>query len=561
MDKNSASSWASIAKPVQPVVQTPADSRNAVPVASKSSNQDLTSGLSVTDKTAPLTEENLEAVTEDQEDLPEPPAGTVASLQGEPATGPSSLTGQSTPAGPPGLKTGSSATNLRGGTPVGGRRLNQNEAVVMPGSERDSGARLGVQFGSLGLGGDDEVYDQRPEAAAPTNTIAGSAQQNSEPVETRHDILGQASRQDKASESYGGYGSQDLQQHHHHQQQQQQPSYGGQGQEHYPGMSGFYGQNEQARASPFGAQGDYYQQQALHNHHAPQPPYGSQVGASQRSDTTSRPTEQPSRYGDAVSSPMTSMTSQPNHSASPVPSHMNSQQHHHHQQQQPQGQQQQQQQQAPFPMHPQYGAPNPYAYYGYGYGYPQQQHSGYGAQMYGQQQQRGAYGGGQGQYPTAPASHQPVGTSQDRFERSTAEYQRQQQMNQYPQSGSGFGNTDFLGASRNQQPSSETLDPFKGYNHSQGSTGSRDDNKTATSGFGSQSGGYGQHTPSAGQYGSYSGSSQYGDQQGQQGQQQQQQGQPPQQNQYSQYGSYGRQGTHQQYGGGGGGGGQWNQQY
>ncbi|CCG82273.1 protein of unknown function [Taphrina deformans PYCC 5710] len=512
VDKNSTSSWASVARPVaqaQPAQQAAATNQPSQSIASESS----ANKLSVDDKTAPLTERNLEAVTEDQQNVPQPPAATVASLQGEPATGPPSVAGASQ-TGPPGLKSSQQTSAARVGTPIGGRRLNQNEAVVMPGSEREPAARLGVQFGSLGLS-DEEVYNDK-------NNVQPQ-QQKLETSDLRSESNSQQSRQDRPQETYAGYGAQGgpIQQ---HQQQQQQP-YGGQAQDHYASMSNFYGQNDQARASPFGGHNEYYGQHT--SQHPTQPPYGLQSGASQRSDATSRPTEPISRFGEPSSSPMTSMTSQPPHStASPAPSHL--------------GAQQQQQHQTQFPMHPQYGAPNPYAYYGYGYGYPQQQqHSAYGGQMYGQQQQRGGYGGQGQQYPGAPVSHQPVGTSQDRFERSTAEYQRQQQQTQYPQS--GFGNNDFLGGSRNQQPSSETLDPFKGYNSNPASANAREEPKSAPTGFGSGSqASFGQQTPSGSQYGSHA-SGQYGEQQGQQ-------------NQFSQYGSYGRQSGHQQYGGG-----QWNQ--
>lgn len=542
IDKNSTSSWASIAKPPAALKPPPPVQQAAIQTPLPGTSQIVSQG-DLHKETAPLTEENLEAVTENQAYIPQPPTATVASLQGEPATGPSSLVGapqtSSAAGGPPGLKSGQINSTInpsgsaRTGTPVGGRRLNQNEAVVMPGSERDPNTRLGVQFGSLGLG-DDEIYKERPHTGNTLPIQQQSQDRQPEPQATQENTI-PASRQEKPMDGYSSHGSfgthpQQQSSQTHQTQQQSQGELGGQGQEQYPGMSSFYGQAEPQRQSPFPGQADYYQQQA-----AQQPSHqqygGTQSVASQRTENTSRPDQ--SRFGDSAHSPMTSMSSHVHHAnTSPAPGHLaNLGQH------------------SPFPMQPQYGAPNPYAYYGYGYGYPQQQqqqpqqqhHSAY-APMY--NQQRGGYGGGGGgnQYQAGPMSHQPVGTSQDRFERSTAEYQRQQQMSQYSQS--GFGNTDFLGSSRNQQAPSEAMDPFKSYN-SQGSVGSRDDSKAAPAGFGGPPSGFGQQMPSPGHY---------GEQQQQQHHHQQQQSQHQGQGQFSQYGSYGRAGGHQQYGGQ-----QWNQ--
>lgn len=483
VDKNSTSSWASIAKP--PVVYKPPppvqESAIQTPLPDSSKAAPDSRGQK---HLAPLTEKNLETVTENQAFVPEPPTATLASLQGEPATGPSSLHGSvAQSVGPPGLKSGplpSSVQNAgRSGTPVGGRRLNQDEAVVMPGSEREPTSRLGVQFGSLGLGDDDDSGGR-----ADGNI---SIQQNN--------LHQHSSRQEKGTEiySYGAYGAPQQQSH------QQQGAFSGPAQEQYTSMSGFYGQNDQARQSPFAHQPDYYQQ--------------TQQGvASQRPDPAARQ-DQSTRFGEANNA-----IGQVQHAnTSPISGHPSG---HHHQQQHSQ-----------FPMHPQYAAPNPYAYYGYGYGYPhqQQQHgqpqqhhqSGY-SPMYGQQ--RGGYGA-QGQYGGGPLSQ--VGTSQDRFERSTAEYQRQQQVGQY--SHSSFGQPDFLGSSRNQHSTAEAGDQFKNYN-SHSSVGSREDGKNAPAGHGGHASGFSQGMPT------------YGEQQ-QQPQQSQAQGQ------YSQYGSYGRTGGHQQYGG------------
>lgn len=522
IDKNSTFSWASVAKP--PMVTEPVTQANKTRTKPESTNSNIPD-RSIANKPTPLTEENLEAATEEQAYIPQPPTATVASLQGEPATGPSSLTGASvTPSGPPGLKSGQTQAAARGSTPVGGRRLTQNQAVVMPGSERDASTRLGVQFGSLGLG-EDEVYSDKPETSnsAPVHhqqTQSHLSRQNADVDQQQqgYDNTSLPQRQEKPMDSYVAYGNS----YGNHGQQPQ--AFGGQGHEQYAGMSNFYGHGEQSRPSSFAGQGDFYQQQSSHSLPGSQQVFGgSQAGGSQRTENTSRPTEQSSRFPESTGSPMTSISSQaPNTTASPGPGQHGGPQH------------------SQYPMHPQqYGAPNPYAYYGYGYGYPQQQHSSYGAPMYGQP--RGGYGG-QTQYQ-APVAHQPVGTSQDRFERSTAEYQRQQQMSQYSQG--GFSNTDFLGSSRNQQPASESLDPFKGYN-TQGSNASRDDVKTsASTGYSAQSpAGFSQQqqmpsgAAAGSQYGSQTGG-QYGEQQ---------------QGQYSQYGSYGRAGGHQQYGGG-----QWNQ--
>ena len=458
IDKNSKSSWASIAKPV-------------VTEQKKST----TGQKSSTSNPAPLTEENLEHVNEAQPNLPQPPAATVASLINEPATGPSSQVGVSDTlsVGPPGLKSGTGSA-ARGNTPVGARRLMQNQAVVMP-NEREPSSRLGVQFGSLGLNDEDpsDRLDSQPRVPKKQDVrdLPGEMQARQEPS--------QHSRSDKPYDNfnpaYGGYGGPAP--------QQQHPGYG-QAHDQYAGMTNFY--NEPARPSSFAGQSDYYQSQQG----ATQAYGAAPAGASQRSDSTTRPSD--SRMNESASSPMTSITSQQGPHSASSPSLHGGPQH---------GQ---------YPMHPQYGQPNPYAYYGYGYGYPQQQ-SAY-APMYGQ---RGY--GAQSQYQ-APHVHQSAGTSQDRFERSTAEYQRQQQ--QQPAPGS-FANTDFLGSSRQHE------ELFKGYNGTP-----RDDNKQGAASFG--------------HYGAPQSSSPYE-------QQPQQPGPNQNQGQFSQYGSFGRGSTSQQYG--------WNQGY
>ncbi|ORY87986.1 hypothetical protein BCR37DRAFT_390486 [Protomyces lactucae-debilis] len=489
IDKNSKSSWASIAKPPpaapKAVVQKQASSTATAPAPTT---------------TAPLTEENLEAATENQPDLPQPPAATVRSIQGEPATGPSSIVGApGTPSGnivPPGMKVGG---QQRTGTPLGGRKLNQNQAVIMPGTETQPATKLSLQFGSLDIEDDAAEHGQ---TTGEYGKQASAEQQRPQQGDKLYDNFGPG---------YGNYGM------------PAQPAgpYPGFGQGHaqYGGMSSFYGGQEPPRPSPFG---DYYGQGQQQ-----QPGQASPVQSGHAATATGRAGAERARYGEQTgASPIASHMTHQQGLAAPIAT----------------GSPAQHGVPQAYAGYPQgYPNPNPYAYYGYAF--PQQQPYGaYGQpSMYGQQPpqqqpaQRGTSGGVYsasgylGQQQGQAGSTHSLGTSQDRFERSTGEYQQQRQGNgsqQGQQQQGQYGtHDDFLGgrsASQQQQQQGNgngTEESYKGYATTE-STPSRDAAKLAQ--------GYGGY-PQQQQQQQYGNHAQYAQQHGQQ-------------TQYAQYGQYGARG-------------------